>query len=234
MTVWMCSGQGSQKPTMGADFLASAEFAQIKETFDCASQVLGVDVAALATAGTQEQVNDAFNAQALTVALSVGIGRELQKRGKQAEAYVGFSLGQVSALALSGSLSVEDTFRLLKVRAEAMAACCKEHPGAMYALLGATHEDAEALCAECAGDEVLAAANFNCPGQVVISGQTQAIERAEAAWKAAGKRGSRLATAGGFHTPLMAPAAAEVAAFAKTLTFASLMCPSSATPMHPR
>ena len=146
MTVFMFPGQGAQKPGMGADLLGIAEVAQ---AFAIAGEVCGVDVAALAREGSAEQVNDAYNAQVLAAALSVGLSHALDARGIQAEAMLGFSLGQISALMASGVLSDEDGFALLDVRARSMAQACKERPGAMYALLGAAHEDAQGICDTC-------------------------------------------------------------------------------------
>lgn len=207
MTVFMFPGQGVQKPGMGADLLGIAEVAQ---TFAIASEVCGVDVAALAREGSAEQVNDAYNAQVLAAALSAGLSHALDARGIQAEAMLGFSLGQISALMASGVLSDEDGFALLDVRARSMAQACKERPGAMYALLGAAHEDAQGICDTCAQGEILVCANYNAPGQVVVSGDVAAIERAEKAWQALGKRGARLNTAGAFHSPLMTSASNAV------------------------
>lgn len=209
MTVFMFPGQGAQKPGMGADLLEVPEVAHV---FKVASEVCGIDVAALSREGTAEEVNDAFNAQVLTVAVSVGAARALEARGIRPEAALGFSLGQISALMATGALSLEGGFSLLEVRARSMAQACKERSGAMYALLGATHEDARKVCAECAQDDVLVCANYNAPGQVVVSGDVAAIERAEAAWREAGKRGARLNTAGAFHSPLMAAASDAVRA----------------------
>lgn len=221
MAVWLCPGQGAQAPGMGADFLASEDFPLLAETFAAAQCATGVDVAALACEGDEQQVNDPFNAQLLTVALSVGVGRELLARGFEPQTLVGFSLGQISALALSGILSVEDTFALLKERAAGMAQACKERPGAMCALLKASHEDAEGLCAQQAQGQVLVPANYNAPGQVVISGELEAIGRAEQAWTALpGKRAKRLNVAGGFHSPLMEAAAARTGKAAAKLSFA--------------
>lgn len=221
MSVWLCPGQGAQKPAMGADLLDCDEFAQVKSAFTAASEIMGIDLAALAHTGTEEQVNETYAAQALTAAVSIGIGLELLERGHEPEAIIGFSLGQVSALALSGMLDVRDAFELLKARAHAMEQACSEHPGAMAALLGASHDDARELCATCAEDEVLLPANYNCPGQVVISGDIAAIERAEASWAAShgARKVSRLRTAGGFHTPLMAPAAKVTGETAQKLEF---------------
>lgn len=237
MTVWLCSGQGAQQPGMGADLLGCSEFPRVAEVFETGSDVLGVDLAALAREGDEAQVNDPFNAQALTAAVAIGVGSELLARGYEPEAIVGFSLGQISALALSGMLSVEDTFALLKVRANAMAAACAEHPGAMVAIMGATHEDAAGLCEECACGQVLLPANFNCPGQVVLSGEAAAIERARAAWaeRHGARKAALLRTAGGFHTPLMASAAQATGEAARKLDFAeprfTVLCNTDAEPM---
>ncbi len=235
MAVWLCPGQGAQQPGMGADLLADARFTQVAEVFATASSVLGIDVAEFACSGSEAEVSDAFNAQALTVAVSVGVGRELLARGYKPQAIVGFSLGQISALALSGMLSVEQTFALLKERAAGMAQACQEQPGAMCALLKASHEEAAQLCEESAQGQILVSANYNCPGQVVISGQMQAVERAEQAWAAMpGKRAARLNVAGGFHSPLMQAAAVRTGAEAAQLQFNeprfTLLCNTDAQP----
>lgn len=231
MTVLLCSGQGAQKPGMGADLL---EVEEVADTFACASDILGVDLVALTTEGSAEEINDAFNAQALTMTVSVGIGRALMARGLQVDGLIGFSLGEISALALAEVLSLEDTYRLLKVRAQAMEKACKEHAGAMLALLGADEESARTLCADCAQGDVLVPANFNSPVQIVVSGSVAAIDRAEAAWKEMGKRSARLKTAGAFHSPLMASAAAELGQYCKALTFAEpkvpILCNTDAAP----
>ncbi|MGN0080005.1 MAG: ACP S-malonyltransferase, partial [Eggerthellaceae bacterium] len=116
MTVWMLPGQGAQKPGMGADLL---ELPQVAQAFALASDVLGLDLADLSRNGSAEDVNRPFNAQALTMAVSVGTGRFLQANGLAPSAVLGFSLGQIGALALAGVLSDEQAFRLLKVRATA-------------------------------------------------------------------------------------------------------------------
>lgn len=216
MTVWLCSGQGAQKPGMGADLLALPEVANV---FDVMSRELGVDLARLAREGSAEEINEPEAAQALTMAVSVGVGMALKARGFAPDALIGFSLGQISALALSEMLTLEEAAQLLKVRSSTMAAACAANPGGMVALMGATLDDAQALCAEAAGSDVLVCANHNAPGQIVISGHNDALERAQQLWKDAGKRSVRLATAGAFHSPLMEPAAAEVERFCSSLGF---------------
>ena len=120
--------------------------------------------------GDPDELNDTRNAQPALCVLSVGIARALMARGVQPAAVLGFSLGQVSALAVSGMLSDEATFALVKARSELMAEAAAAHPGVMSALLKADEDVVAALCEQCAEGEVLVPANFNCPGQIVIAG----------------------------------------------------------------
>ncbi len=212
----MFSGQGSQKPGMGADLFAVEE---VRATFECASDVLGFDVADLVLNAEPEKLNDTRNAQPALCALSVAVARALMARCVEPAAVLGFSLGQVSALAVSGMLADEATFALVKARSRLMAEAAAAHPGAMSALLKADEDGVQALCEQCAEGDVLVPANFNCPGQIVVAGTPEAVERAEAAWAAAGKRSSRLVTSGAFHSPLMASAAEGMAAYLENVEF---------------
>ena len=231
MTVWLCPGQGAQKPGMGADLLKSQKVASVFETL---SNALGIDLAKLAQEGTQEEINDTVAAQGLTMAVSVGVGELLLSRGIKPTAIVGFSLGQISALVLAGILSLEDAARLLKVRSESMAAACAAEEGGMVALMGANLADAQELCAQAAGSDTLVCANHNGPSQVVISGHNDALERAQQLWSEAGKKSVRLATSGAFHSPLMSPAASVVEDFCSTIQFnepaITLICNTDAKP----
>ncbi len=217
---------------MGADLLDVPEVAGV---FECASDVLGFDVADLVLHADAGTLNDTRNAQPALCVLTVAIARALMARGVEPAAVLGFSLGQVSALALSGMLSDEDTFAFVKARAELMAEAAAEHPGVMSALLKADEESIITLCEECAQGDVLVPANFNCPGQIVIAGTPAAVERAEAAWAEVGKRSSRLATSGAFHSPLMASAAEGMAAYLANVAFAEaripLVCNVTAAPL---
>lgn len=224
-TVFMCSGQGSQKLGMGTSLLSVDEVA---ETFECASDVLGRDVVALVSAEGEdaaEQLNLTRNAQAAIAALSIGIGRALAARGAAPDALLGFSLGQISAISLAGMLSLEDTFRLINARGAVMDEAARATDGAMSALLKADAASVEKLCADCAEGDVLVPANYNSPKQIVISGNAAAVERAEAAWKEQGGRFSRLATQGAFHSPLMEEACAPFADFLSGLEFAEPAIP---------
>ena len=145
--VFMASGQGSQKPGMGADMLDIPEVASV---FACASDVLGRDVAALVRDASPEELNDTRNAQIAIAALSVGMGRALEARGIVPDALLGFSLGQISAMVLGGMLAEEDTFALIAERSRLMGEAADANPGVMSALLKITLPEAEALCAQCA------------------------------------------------------------------------------------
>ena len=140
--VFMASGQGSQKPGMGADMLDIPEVASV---FACASDVLGRDVAALVRDASPEELNDTRNAQIAIAALSVGMGRALEARGIVPDALLGFSLGQISAMVLGGMLAEEDTFALIAERSRLMGEAADANPGVMSALLKITLPEAEAL-----------------------------------------------------------------------------------------
>ena len=220
--VFMASGQGSQKPGMGADLLDIPEVANV---FACASDVLGRDVAALVRDASPEELNDTRNAQIAIAALSVGMGRSLEARGIEPDALLGFSLGQISAMVLGGMLAEEDAFALIAERSRLMGEAADANPGVMSALLKITLPEAEALCAQCAEDEVLVPANLNGGGQIVIAGTPAAVTRAEEAWAASKGRFSRLATSGAFHSPLMAPAQAPFADYLAKVEFREPVVP---------
>lgn len=231
MSVWLCPGQGAQKVGMGADLLKSKS---VSDVFGTLSDALGVDLAQLAKEGTQEELNETVVAQGLTMAVSVGVGQLLQSKGINPDAIIGFSLGQISALVLSGMLSLEEAAQLLKVRASSMARDCAAKEGGMLALIGADLQAAQEVCVQAADGDTLVCANHNGPTQVVISGTVEAIERAQQIWSDAGKKSARLATAGAFHSPMMENAAQDILEFCETLDFkepkVTLICNTDAKP----
>lgn len=230
--VFMFSGQGSQKVGMGNDLSCSKV---TREVLECASDVFGFDIAQLMAEGPQEKLDETLFAQPAIVAHSLALYRLLEERDIAPAACLGFSLGQVSALYASGMLGLEQALRFAKRRSEIMSEAATLTNGAMCALLGADEESVKALCEKCADGEVLVPANFNCPGQIVISGTVDAIARAKAVWESEKKRAMMLATSGAFHSPLMTEAAQELKAYLEAVEFASpkipLICNVDARPL---
>lgn len=230
--VFMLSGQGSQAVGMGSDL---ADVPEVKEAFSCASDAFGFDVAQTALHAAPEELCRTVCAQATISALSVGIARALIARGVEPAAVLGFSLGQIGALAVAGMLSLDETFALAAYRARLMEQAAFEHPGSMCALLKADEDAVAEVCALSAEGEVLVAANFNCPGQIVVSGSKAAIARVQEAWASHGGRSKVLATAGAFHSPLMQEASDAFGAYLSTVAFAEaripLICNLDAEPL---
>ncbi|MEO5569040.1 MAG: ACP S-malonyltransferase [Gemmatimonadaceae bacterium] len=206
--VLLFPGQGSQKPGMAKD-LAEA-FPAAKAVLDTADRALGVALSQLMFDGPAEELTLTHNAQPALLAHGAAVWAVVkdQLAGKVVAA-AGHSLGEFTAYHAAGSLSVEDAVKLVRRRGELMYETGVKRPGAMAALLGETSRPIEEICAEAtkkAGTVV--PANYNCPGQLVISGESAGVDKAMELSKAAGmKRAIRLNVSGAFHSPLMAPAA---------------------------
>lgn len=232
--VLMLSGQGAQKAGMGVDLF---DVPAVDQSLSCASDVFGCDVRALCKDDQGNLLTNTRNAQAAIAALSVGVAQALLDEGLKPQALLGFSLGQASALAVSGMLTQEAAFALTKRRSELMDEAASERPGAMTALLKAEDTAVEELCLKCSEGQVLVPANYNCPGQIVISGDAAAIERAEAEWAQQGGRFARLATSGAFHSPLMQSAADAFSAYLETVEFSApaipVICNTDAQTLSP-
>jgi [acyl-carrier-protein] S-malonyltransferase len=204
-------GQGSQAVGMG-QALASA-FPAARAVFDEVDDALGQKLSAVIAKGPAEALTLTSNAQPALMAVSLAAFRVLETEaglvlGRDVACVAGHSLGEYSALAAAGSFSIADAARLLRIRGDAMQAAVPVGEGAMAALLGLDYEDAAAVAAEAAGDDVCAAANDNAPGQVVISGTKAAVERAIVLAQARGaKRAMLLPVSAPFHCALMQPAA---------------------------
>lgn len=227
----LCGGQGAQAPGM-ADALGRG--ALVDEVFEAASDVCGFDVRA--ACGDASALADAERVQPALCAVSIASARLAQSAGVELGYVAGFSLGQVAALNVAGMLSLEQTFSLCSARARAMAKAAEKTPGAMCALSGADEAAVEELIERTAGEDVLVAANFNAPGQIVVSGHRAAVERAAQAWRARPRRrATMLAVAGAFHSPLMQDAARDVAAFLADVRFGEpripLVCNVDARPL---
>ncbi len=192
-------------------------FPVAKAVFDEVNDALGQDLTGLMWGGPEDELTLTENAQPALMAVSVAVMRTLESEGgwslaDKASFVAGHSLGEYSALAAAGTFSLADTARLLKTRGKAMQAAVPVGEGAMAAMLGLSFEDAQAVAAEAAGDEICSAANDNADGQVVISGSKAAIERAaELAKEKGAKRAMLLPVSAPFHCALMQPAADAMA-----------------------
>jgi [acyl-carrier-protein] S-malonyltransferase len=209
----LCPGQGAQKVGMGRA-LATA-FPAAQRVFDEAGAILGADFLRVVWEGPEEELRQTSNTQPALLAHSVAAIRVLEERGVRAAFAAGHSLGEYSAHVAAGSLAFADALRLVRRRGELMQAAGQARPGAMAALVGLGPAAAEELCraARAAGAGEVVAANLNSPAQVVVSGEVGAVEAVMAQAKPAGARMVvRLEVSGAFHSPLMAPAAAGLAA----------------------
>ncbi len=204
---FLFSGQGAQYPGMMKD-LWEAEPAA-KAVFDCADAVLGRGISALCFDGTQEELNLTHNTQPCMLAGDLAAAAVLGAHGIRAEAAAGFSLGEYAALAHAGVFSLEDAFRTIQVRADAMQEAVAPGEGAMAAFVGASAEQVEAICGKVTAGYVVAA-NYNSPVQTVISGTAAGVDEACALAAAENIRSVRLAVSAPFHCALMEPAARKL------------------------
>lgn len=214
MLTFVFPGQGSQQPGMGAAFADDPSWSVVEQASDAA----GRDVAHLLLHADADELVETRNAQLGTFVHSMVVLDALRRRGVEPAAAGGHSLGELSALCAAGVLDFADAVRLVAERGEAMQVCCTERTGTMAAVLGLDEPAVEAVCASIDGDVWVA--NLNAPGQVVVAGDPDAIDRAGAAAKDAGaKRVMALDVSGAFHTPYMAPAGERLGAAIAEATF---------------
>ncbi|RUO50888.1 [acyl-carrier-protein] S-malonyltransferase [Pseudidiomarina aquimaris] len=211
MRAFIFPGQGSQSVGMLADL--AAEYPLIEETFAQASDALGYDLWQLVQEGPAEKLNETQRTQPALLAASVAIYRVLEAQGVAAPEWMaGHSLGEYSALVCSGAMDFADAIQLVAKRGELMQEAVPAGVGAMAAIIGLDDARVEEACAAAAGDQVVSAVNFNSPGQVVIAGHAEAVERAGEACKEAGaKRALPLPVSVPSHCALMQPAAEKLA-----------------------
>ncbi|MFY9158593.1 ACP S-malonyltransferase [Aquirufa ecclesiirivi] len=220
MKAFVFPGQGSQFPGMAKDLYEN--FALAKEIVDEADQILGFSLSKVMFEGTDEDLKQTKVTQPAIYLHSVLVA----KLGKDfaPDMVAGHSLGEFSALVAAGGLSWQDGLRLVYQRALAMQKACEVVPSTMAAVLGLADAEIERICGELNGEVV--AANYNCPGQVVISGSVSGIEKAAEPLKAAGaKRVLTLPVGGAFHSPFMEPARVELAAAIEATTIERPICP---------
>ena len=221
MQVYIFPGQGAQFPGMGKELYEASDVA--KERFEQANKILGFNIKDIMFGEDAEALKQTQVTQPAIFLHSV-ILSELMGDGFQPKAVAGHSLGEFSALVAAKALSFEDGLKLVHQRALAMQEACDEIPGTMAAVLGLEDQVIEDICAKTEG--IVVAANYNCPGQLVISGEKNAIESACEALKEAGaRRALPLPVGGAFHSPLMEPAKTKLAAAIEATNIVSPICP---------
>lgn len=221
MKAYVFPGQGAQFTGMGKDLYEKS--AEAKELFEKANEILGFRITDIMFEGTAEELKETKVTQPAVFLHSVILAKTLGADFKP-EMVAGHSLGEFSALVAAGALTFEDGLRLVSQRAMAMQKACEITPSTMAAVLGLDDKVVEDVCATING--VVVPANYNCPGQLVISGETTAVEAACVAMKEAGaKRALILPVGGAFHSPMMEPAREELAAAIEQTTFSTPVCP---------
>ena len=212
-------GQGAQYPGMGKDLYENS--VEARELFGKANEILGFNITDIMFNGTADELKQTKVTQPAVFLHSVILAKVL---GVKPDAVAGHSLGEFSALVVAGALSFEDGLKLVSKRALAMQACCEQQPGGMAAILGMEDEVVEKCCDTI--DGVVVAANYNSPGQIVISGANEAIDKACEQLKEAGaRRALRLPVGGAFHSPLMEPARVELEKAIAEVEFHTPSCP---------
>ena len=221
MKAYVFPGQGAQFVGMGKDLYENN--AEIREMIEKANEILGFRITDLMFEGTEEDLRQTKVTQPAIFLHSVALAKSLGDEFKP-DMVAGHSLGEFSALVASGALSFEEGLKLVSKRAHAMQKACEKQPSTMAAVLALPDAKVEEICAGI--DEVVAPANYNCPGQVVISGSIEGIDKACEQLLAAGaKRALKLKVGGAFHSPLMQPAQEELTEAIEAAKFETPKCP---------
>ncbi len=219
MKAYVFPGQGAQYPGMGKDLYEKSPLA--KELFEKANDILGFRITDIMFDGTEEDLRQTKVTQPAIFLHSVLLAKTMDNFNP--EMVAGHSLGEFSALVANGALSFEDGLRLVSKRAIAMQKACELAPSTMAAIVGLDDEIVEEVCASI--DEVVVPANYNCPGQLVISGSIAGIDKACEEMTARGaKRALKLTVGGAFHSPMMEPAREELAAAIEATPFSIPVC----------
>lgn len=207
---WLFPGQGSQYVGMGGDLIQA--YPVVRETFAEANAVLGFDLQSICLSGPEETLRETRYTQLAILTHSVAVSRVLEGRCPQPEMVAGHSVGEYAALVACGALKYDDALRLVKARAEAMFSSGLERPGGMVAMIGVPEDNLAPLLAEAGRAGTIAVANYNSSAQVVLSGESAAVDRAAECGPSFGaKRAIRLNVSGAFHSPLMEAARERLA-----------------------
>lgn len=205
MAAFIFPGQGSQVVGMGRDLYDA--YPQVKELYDTAVDSLGFDLRQASFEGPEDLLRQTQVTQPALFVHSIALDLLLKEQGTRPEATAGHSLGEYSAVVSAGAMTFTHALEVVKVRGEEMAKAGKKAAGTMAAIMGATPEQIDTICRQAAAEGVVVPANLNAPGQVVISGDRGAIDRAvEIARELGIRRAIKLKVSGAFHSPLMAPA----------------------------
>ena len=220
MKAYVFPGQGAQYPGMGKDLYENS--AEARALFEKANEILGFEITKIMFEGTVDDLKETKVTQPAIFLHSVLLAKTVKDFAP--EMVAGHSLGEFSALVANGALTFEDGLKLVYKRALAMQKACEMEPSTMAAIVGLDDNIVEEVCASV--DEVVVPANYNCPGQLVISGSFAGIDKACELLTARGaKRALKLTVGGAFHSPLMEPAREELAAAIESTTFSKPVCP---------
>ena len=221
MKAYIFPGQGAQFPGMGKDLYDNSPLA--KDLFEKANDILGFSITDVMFNGSAEDLQQTKVTQPAIFLHSVSLAKTLGDDFRP-EMVAGHSLGEFSALVANGALDFEAALKLVSKRALAMQKACEIEPSTMAAVLGLEDDVVEEVCAQTPG--IVVAANYNCPGQLVISGEIEAIDKAcESLTEKGARRALVLPVGGAFHSPLMEPAREELAAAIEAADFAKPICP---------
>ena len=223
-SAWLFPGQASQYVGMGKDIFDHTDLG--KHYFECANDIMECDIQSIIFNGPKEKLKQTQYTQPAIYIVSVILGELLKAKGFTPNAVAGHSLGEYSALAVANAFDFETGLSLVKVRAENMAKAGATQEGAMAAIIGIEDKTISELCSDYSGNGVVVAANYNSPGQVVISGSPEAVESVMDSAKASGARMTvQLNVSGAFHSPLMAPAREALAEMLDSLEISNSLFP---------
>jgi [acyl-carrier-protein] S-malonyltransferase len=208
---------------MGKELCAA--FPEAREVFDRADEILKYPLSAVCFQGPEEKLVQTAYTQPSIFVTSLAVWAVLRKQNEQFDYAAGHSLGEYTALVAAGVLRLEDGLSAVAARARFMQEACEQNPGTMAALIGVTPQEVEEICRQASKAGVVVPANFNSPGQVAVSGERPAVERAVELAKAAGKKGMLLPVGGAFHSPLMEPGKKKLAEFLDSITFSPAQIP---------